>query len=92
MDKEQEHDSQLNDQAYDDHLNKVTDPSLLHIEPCPFCNSTKIMAEGNAQLVFIVCQKCLAQGPAIFLQSIADLSSQPDKEALKLWNTRTIIR
>ena len=84
MDKEQEHDSQLNDQAYDDHLNKVTDPSLLHIEPCPFCSSTNIDFIDQ----WMECSNCHATGPIAY----NTIQAHFGQEALKLWNTRTIIR
>lgn len=39
------------------------------LKPCPYCGSTKIMAEGQVNWVAMVCQRCQAQGPKQFQNS-----------------------
>ena len=36
---------------------------------CPFCGSAKIMCEGTAKRMAMVCQKCLSHGPEVSVES-----------------------
>lgn len=57
------------------------------IRECPFCGAAKIMSEGGDRDIKMVCQRCLAHGPTIFMGK----SFMPEyrKEAVDTWNTRT---
>ena len=52
---------------------------------CPFCGSDKIMCEGDgrSEMAWMCCQKCLAQGPAVWTRR--GLTS---KSARVRWNER----
>jgi hypothetical protein len=48
---------------------------------CPFCGSSRIMAEGTLARMSMVCQDCLARGPEV-------ASSFGRVAALTAWNHR----
>lgn len=79
-------DGKWSDTEYCSGANKPAPIELLKEPwPCPWCGSEKVMAEGSANRLAMVCQKCLARGPEF---------QKTDGEnwaiALKLWNQRTL--
>lgn len=50
----------------------------LKAEPCPFCNSREVYVVTGAQLQYVSCDGCWAEGPAV----------AGFEEAITAWNTR----
>lgn len=53
------------------------------LKPCPFCMGTHVDVIELSYNVFVECEDCAAQGPAVFFDEV-----KAQETAIKLWNIR----